>query len=63
MFTDKPITKTCPQKENPNLECRKTLVYQALHGVELSYESTYQLDNILGDVCSFCIKEHNQKKR
>ncbi|MBQ7409596.1 MAG: hypothetical protein IJV03_03455 [Alphaproteobacteria bacterium] len=63
MFTDKPLVKQCPQISNPEIVCRKTLVYQALHSVELSYEATCQLDNILSNVCGFCIKEHTKNGR
>lgn len=58
MFIDGTTTKKCPQKSNPDIVCRRSLVYQALHGVELSYDSTFKLDSIIKEVCDFCIKQH-----
>ncbi|MBR3510906.1 MAG: hypothetical protein IKN73_02490 [Alphaproteobacteria bacterium] len=61
MFTDKPMAKKCPQMSNSDIVCRRSLVYQALHGVELSYESTFKLDVIIKEVCDFCIKQNTAR--
>jgi hypothetical protein len=61
MFTDKPMAKKCPQMSNSDIVRRRSLVYQALHGVELSYESTFKLDGIIKEVCDFCIKQNTAR--
>lgn len=59
MFTDKTMSKQCPQMSNPDFVCHRSLIYQALHGVELSYDSTFKLDCIIKEVCDFCVKQNN----